>query len=421
MGEVFRAHDVRLHRDVAIKVLDRKLVRRRGLKRRFLTEARLQARLEHPSIVPIYDLVEKRKDLFVVMRFIEGLSMDGTLRQTGQAFTVGQACHHFTQVLQALGFAHRRGVVHRDLKPANVMIDGEGYASVLDFGVAHVVGTDIVQGQMVGSPAYMPPEQIRGGYVDSRADIYAAGMSLYWSLTMHHPFERAKDLETLLSWQKERVPPPPTDFRPDLPPAINDIIAHALQKDPRDRFRSCEEFAAALSRVGGGAGPSTDVLGPDARWDARAPVEMPLRLWRDDDDIVRRGQTLDISPGGCLLWTDAPPEAGVSFFVELDLEDGDDAILLRSRVAWAGQTDKGGFTTVGLRFTSVQDPDRERIAQAVREALVLGLNPRERDLQETKILPSSEDFFSDATDSSDGSEYTGSLEPSEESTRGEDK
>ncbi len=397
MGEVYRAHDLRLRRDVAVKVLDPKLLSDESIRKRFLAEARLQGRLEHPGIVPIYDLVKKRRDLFIVMRFVEGANLNQMLAETARPLSIPRACVVFGQVLGALGFAHRHGVVHRDLKPANIMIDKEGFALVLDFGVAEIVGTDPTRGQLTGSPAYMSPEQIRGGFQDARVDVYAAGMALYWALTGRHPFEGAKDLETILEWQVGRVPLSPRTFRPGLPPELEEMILRSIRKDPRERFRSCEEFKHALAAFEMGAAASidedsADVDMDDARWDPRARLEYVIELWRGEGHEMLFAKTLDISPGGCLVHTEDRMVDGESFHMEINIDDHGPQIVGRCEVAWADQPNKGGYGIVGLRFTELHDADKERLARAVRRALMLGIGSRQRDLRDTMILTEDDAF-----------------------------
>jgi len=400
MGEVYRAHDLRLRRDVAVKVLDPRLLTDDSIRKRFLAEARLQGRLEHPGIVPIYDLVKKRRDLFIVMRFVEGHNLNQMLAETSRPLSIPRACRVFGEVLGALGFAHRHGVVHRDLKPANIMIDNEGFALVLDFGVAEVLGSDPSRGGLTGSPAYMSPEQIKGGYQDARVDVYAAGMALYWSLTGRHPFEGAKDLETILEWQVGRVPLSPRTFRPGLPPELEELILRSIRKDPRERFRSCDEFGKALAAYEMGATTSIeedmeDVSeddGPDARWDPRARLEYVIELWRGEGHEMLFAKTLDISPGGCLVHTEDRMEDGEIFHMEINIDDQGPQIVGRCTVAWADQPDAGGYGIVGLRFTELHDADKERLARAVRRALMLGIGSRQRDLRDTMILTEDDAF-----------------------------
>ncbi len=398
MGEVFRAHDLRLRRDVAVKVLDPRLLTDDSIRKRFLAEARLQGRLEHPGIVPIYDLVKKRRDLFIVMRFVEGNNLNQLLAQTARPMSIPRACRVFGEVLGSLGYAHRHGVVHRDLKPANIMIDKEGFALVLDFGVAEVVGADLARGQLTGSPAYMSPEQIKGGYQDARVDVYAAGMALYWALTGRHPFEGAKDLETILEWQVGRVPMAPRTFRPGLPPELDEMILRAIRKDPRERFRSCEEFGRALAAYEMGATTSIeeeiseDDDETDARWDPRARIEYVVELWRGEGHEMLFAKTLDISPGGCLVHTEDRMTDGETFHMEINIDDQGTPIVGRCRVAWADQPEQTGYGIVGLRFTELHDADKERLARAVRRALMLGIGSRQRDLRDTMILTEDDAF-----------------------------
>ena len=399
MGEVFRAHDLRLRRDVAVKVLDPKLLTDDHIRKRFLAEARLHGRLEHPGIVPIYDLVKKRRDLFIVMRFVDGENLNQALAKTGRPLSVNRACRMFGEILAALSYAHRHGVVHRDLKPANIMIDKEDFAQVLDFGVAEVVGTDPTRGQLTGSPAYMSPEQIRAGYQDARVDVYAVGMALYWALTGRHPFEGAKDLETILEWQVGRVPMPPRTFRPGISAGLDEVILRAIRKDPRERFRSCDEFRRALAAlqpaglsVDGEEDEPEDVSEEDARWDPRARLEYVIELWRGEGHEILFAKTLDVSPGGCLVHTDDQVESGETFHMEINIDDRGPQIVGRCEVAWADQPDQAGYGIVGLRFTDLHDADKARLAQAVRRALVLGIGSRQRDLRDTMILTEDDAF-----------------------------
>jgi serine/threonine protein kinase len=397
MGEVYRAHDLRLRRDVAVKVLDPKLLSDESIRKRFLAEARLQGRLEHPGIVPIYDLVKKRRDLFIVMRFVEGANLNQMLAHTARPLSIPRTCTVFGEVLGALGFAHRHGVVHRDLKPANIMIDKEGFALVLDFGVAEIVGTDPTRGQLTGSPAYMAPEQIRSGFQDARVDVYAAGMALYWALTGRHPFEGAKDLETILEWQVGRIPLSPRTFRPGLPQELEEMILRAIRKDPRERFRSCEEFKHALAAFELGSTPSfdedtADTSDDDARWDPRARLEYVIELWRGEGHEMLFAKTLDISPGGCLVHTEDRMVDGETFHMEINIDDQGPQIVGRCEVAWADQPGQSGSGIVGLRFIELHNADKERLAQAVRRALMLGIGSRRRDLRDTMILTEDEAF-----------------------------
>ena len=245
MGTVYRAVDETLDREVAIKVLNPDLSDPDVLKR-FRAEAVTLARLNHPGIATIYELHHQQEDLLMVMEYVRGETFHDLSDRLGP-IAPPQAAHLCMQVLDALGHAHRGGVVHRDLKPANVMITEGGAVKVMDFGIARVLGTEHFThgGYMMGTPAYMAPEQVLGREIDGRADLYSVGVVLYRLLTGRLPF----NADTAISMVQMQISEPPTPmvtFRPDLPPWCSVIVERALAKSPADRFQSAEEFRGAL-------------------------------------------------------------------------------------------------------------------------------------------------------------------------------
>ena len=245
MGTVYRAVDETLDREVAIKVLNPDLSDPDVLKR-FRAEAVTLARLNHPGIATIYELHHQQEDLLMVMEYVRGETFHDLSDRLGP-IAPPQAAHLCMQVLDALGHAHRGGVVHRDLKPANVMITEGGAVKVMDFGIARVLGTEHFThgGYMMGTPAYMAPEQVLGREIDGRADLYSVGVVLYRLLTGRLPF----NADTAISMVQMQISEPPTPmvtFRPDLPPWCSAIVERALAKSPADRFQSAEEFRGAL-------------------------------------------------------------------------------------------------------------------------------------------------------------------------------
>jgi eukaryotic-like serine/threonine-protein kinase len=245
MGTVYKAVDETLDREVAIKVLNPDLTDQAVLKR-FRAEAVTLARLNHPSIATIYELHQHGDDLLMVMEFVRGETFHDLSDRLGP-LAPPQAAHLCMQVLDALGHAHRAGVVHRDLKPANVMITESGAVKVMDFGIARVLGSEHFThgGYMMGTPAYMAPEQVLGREIDGRADLYSVGVVLYRLLSGRLPF----DADTAISMVQMQISEPPTpiaSFRPDLPQWCIAIVERALAKAPADRFQSAEEFRAAL-------------------------------------------------------------------------------------------------------------------------------------------------------------------------------
>jgi serine/threonine protein kinase len=245
MGTVYKAVDETLDREVAIKVLNPDLTDADLLKR-FRGEAVTLARLNHPGIATIYELHHQQDDLLMVMEFVRGETFHDLSDRLG-AIAAPQAAHLCMQVLDALGHAHRAGVVHRDLKPANLMITESGAVKIMDFGIARVLGTEHFThgGYMMGTPAYMAPEQVLGREIDGRADLYSVGVVLYRLLTGRLPF----NADTAISMVQMQISEPPTpilSFKPDLPAWCTGVAERALAKSPSDRFQSAEEFRSVL-------------------------------------------------------------------------------------------------------------------------------------------------------------------------------
>jgi serine/threonine-protein kinase len=251
MGAVYLAEDIHLRRKVAMKVLAPELAGDERFRRRFLLESQLAASLEHPHIVPIYAAGEEGGVLFLAMRYVEGYDLRELL-DTREPVGKERTLSILAQVGDALDAAHGLGLVHRDVKPANIMIAaGEHvHAYLCDFGLArHASSVGSLTGQgFVGTIDYVAPEQIEGGGVDARADVYSLGCVLYECLTGAAPFEREGDLSVVFAHLKEPAPLV-TRLRPDLADAIDAVIAQALAKAPDDRFSTCGELVAAASEA----------------------------------------------------------------------------------------------------------------------------------------------------------------------------
>ena len=223
MGTVYKAVDGTLDRDVAIKVLNPELTDADVLKR-FRGEAVTLARLSHPGIATIFELHHHEDDLVMVMEFVRGETFHELSDRLGP-LAPPQAAHLCMQVLDALAHAHRAGVVHRDLKPANLMITEGGVVKVMDFGIARVLGSEHFThgGYMMGTPAYMAPEQVLGREIDGRADLYSVGVVLYRLLSGRLPFS-ADTAISMVQMQISEAPTPILKFRPDLPAWCTTII-----------------------------------------------------------------------------------------------------------------------------------------------------------------------------------------------------
>ncbi len=250
MATIFKAYHPAMDRYVAVKMLASHFAQDETFVPRFTQEARTLARLEHPHVLPVYDYGEQEGTTYLVMRYIEA----GTLKDliTGQGpLELDQVAHILDQVGRALGYAHSQDVIHRDIKPANVLIDARGDAFLMDFGIAKMVaGTAqfTATGAIVGTPAYMSPEQGMAEPADHRSDIYALGVVLYEMVTGRVPFEAETPLAVLL--QHVNAPlPPPRQIKPDLPAAIERVILKAVAKSPDDRFQTAEDMVQAFHKA----------------------------------------------------------------------------------------------------------------------------------------------------------------------------
>jgi predicted Ser/Thr protein kinase len=248
-GIVYRAVDETLTRDVAIKTLNPGLADTEIMKR-FRAEATILAKLNHPQIATIYELYRSETDLLMVMEFVRGETLDHLCTRLG-AMSVEQALYLTDQVLSALEHAHRAGIVHRDMKPANVMVTPTGAIKIMDFGIARVRGAEqmTVDGRMMGTPAYMPPEQVLGQEADGRADLYSVGVVFYRLLAGTLPFTSDTAIG-MLQRQILEMPMSLRAHRPELPEWTDTIVQRALAKSPADRFQTAEEFREALAATG---------------------------------------------------------------------------------------------------------------------------------------------------------------------------
>jgi len=254
MGEVWKARDTKLGREVAIKILPDDLVDA-SARRRFQQEARMASSLNHPHILTVHDADEFDGRQYLVTEFVDG----GTLKDWASAEkrTWRQAVELITGVAEGLAAAHAAGIMHRDIKPANILVAKNGYAKLADFGLAKLTSTtseDLSRtlgaeptrlGMIVGTIAYMSPEQALGGTVDARSDIFSFGIVLYELLAGRRPFEGATDLERVQSIIHGAAPP----LAEDLPPALRSLVAKALEKDPADRYQSMREMVIDLRRL----------------------------------------------------------------------------------------------------------------------------------------------------------------------------
>jgi serine/threonine protein kinase len=254
MGVVYEGIDPKLNRQVAVKTILKSQLVDPGLAAeytaRFMREAQAVARLNHPNIVQVFDFGNEAEVTYLVMEFIRGKELKGLLEEK-RLLGIDEVVRIVSDLLQALDYAHEHGVIHRDIKPANVMIDGAGRVKLTDFGVARLSDAGSSEatkaGTMVGTPGYMAPEQIKGLSVGPQADIFATGVLLYQCLTLQKPFTGSSDWDVYHKIVNED-PPPLSQFRGGIPPALEAVVRRSLAKEPRDRYPSAGAMADELQK-----------------------------------------------------------------------------------------------------------------------------------------------------------------------------
>jgi len=249
MGEVYRAHDPAIDRLVAIKVVRPELVAGSGgaqLLERFRREARAAGRRFHPNIVAIWDFGDDNGTPFLVMELVEGQSLDQLIKSCG-SLEPRRSVAIITQVLSALGFAHASGIVHRDIKPSNIMVLPGEQVKVADFGIARLEASEFtIVGDLLGTPAYMAPEQLSGGPIDHRTDLFATGVILFEMLTGVKPF-RGKSITEIISFMERRGPEDIRALNPGVPEAMKHVIGKSVAFDPAQRYADAAAFSKAVA------------------------------------------------------------------------------------------------------------------------------------------------------------------------------
>src|SRR5690348_13435080 len=300
MSEVHLARDLRLHRDVAVKVLRADLARDPSFYLRFRRDAQNAAALNHPAIVAVYDTGEAETATgplpYIVMEYVDGVTLRDIVHTEGP-MPSKRAIEVIADACQALNFSHQHGIIHRDVKPANIMISKTGAVKVMDFGIARALAdaSSVTQtAAVIGTAQYLSPEQARGEKVDARSDVYALGCVLYEVLTGEPPF--VGDTPVAVAYQHVREDPvPPSARRSSIPPELDAVVLKALAKNPDNRYQSAAEMRADLVRVHSGQPPEAPKVFTDAERTSFLTSPMAPRD-RDATEQLSRGQAHYVEP-----------------------------------------------------------------------------------------------------------------------------
>ena len=290
MAEVWQGYALHLHRDIAIKRLHPHLLADRGLVERFQLEARLASKVQHDAIVKIYDRCSTEDTEAIVMELVRGRTLRQHLDQHG-ALDPGEAARFAAIVADVLQVAHQAGLVHRDIKPGNILLCEDGELKVADFGIAKATeGADLTQeGMMLGTAKYLAPEQVQGGPVDGRTDVYALGVVLYEMLTGRPPFVADTDAATALA-RLHRDPPRPRQVKASVPKALDDITMKAMARDPQGRYQTASAMRGDLVAAARGSGVDATVV--------TAPEPPPLHVpYAEHDDTLPPPAVEPAAPG----------------------------------------------------------------------------------------------------------------------------
>jgi len=247
MARVYKARCHRLNRLVAIKILHEDLSRDAEFRRRFHDESQAVAMLSHPNIVSVYDVSRSSELEYIVMELIDGISLKQYMSKKGNKLNWREALHFITQITKALGHAHSRGIIHRDIKPHNVMVLRDGSVKVADFGIARLMsgGQSTLTQEALGSVHYISPEQARGSHIDSRSDLYSAGVVLYEMITGRLPFEGDTAVSVAIQ-HINSIPLTPREIDDTIPEALEAITMKAMAPKPENRYASADEMLADL-------------------------------------------------------------------------------------------------------------------------------------------------------------------------------
>jgi serine/threonine protein kinase/Flp pilus assembly protein TadD len=276
MGKVYKVHDTKIKEKIALKLIKPEIAKDKKMIERFSNELRLTRKIRHKNICQMFDLGEERGTHFITMEFVEGQDLKKLIRQTGQ-LAIGTTINVAKQVCDGLVEAHTSGVVHRDIKPNNIMIDADGNARIMDFGIARSLETKGITGAgvMIGTPEYMSPEQVEGKEINQRSDIYSLGIILYEMVTGRVPFEGDTPF-TVGVKHKSEIPKDPKELNTQIPDDLSRVILKCLEKDKEKRYQSAGEVRSELTNIEKGI-PSTERLIPKRKTTTSKEITVTFR------------------------------------------------------------------------------------------------------------------------------------------------
>ncbi|MEO6589075.1 MAG: alpha/beta fold hydrolase [Pyrinomonadaceae bacterium] len=294
MGVVFRAMDMSLEREVALKFLPRRYNTNPAMKLRFSREARAAAALDHPNVCGVFEVGESEDGrLFIAMPFYKGKTLKEKILE--KSVTINDAVEYAFQIAEGLFHAHQAGIVHRDIKPENILITFEGQLKILDFGVAKIADADVTQkGILLGTISYMSPEQAAGETVDARSDLWSLGLVIYEMLTGQQPFKN-EEISTMISTILLREPVPVSHIAENIPSELEKIISKAIKKNKNERYQNAREFADDLANLKGIITSDFSVNKPDFNYEKFVPLasaEVPNNLVSQLTPLVGRGREI---------------------------------------------------------------------------------------------------------------------------------
>jgi pentatricopeptide repeat protein len=298
MGRVYRAHDTKLNEEVALKLIRPEIGLDKRTIERFQNEIKLTRKITHKNVCRMYDFHEEGKTLYLTMEYVRGEDLKSFIKRS-KVLSTGTALSITQQVAEGLGEAHKLGVIHRDLKPGNIMIDKEGQAKIMDFGIARAIREKgiTMAGALVGTPEYMSPEQVEGKEADPRSDIYALGVILFEMVTGQVPFE-GKTAFSIAAKHKTEPPPIPKKLAPQIPEGLSKLILRCLEKDKAKRYQTAEELISDLSLVED-ALPTAERVVPKRKTATHREITVKFELRRF---VIPVAAVLILGVGGFLLW-----------------------------------------------------------------------------------------------------------------------